>query len=378
MPDRIYRALSIYVSLFLLLASKASPAAADQILQIPFEFATGRNALLLHVQINNKPALMILDTGSAQSVLQPAFLGVKPAELTQNRRVSAGTGLTANAIDREVELQVGNMVWKKWPVKVLDQSQAPSAYLDNPDGVLGLDFLQEFSGVALDLEAKTVTLSRPPGQEKRRLSGNLRGLSFAIKKGHYILNEVELEWISADSVEFATQDRSYRVQIRFLDTVLVTKGEPLDVHNKELVHTWSKNIPLVAEILKQQDALGSLKPLIYTLVAPKDRNDLQLREQLTLLWSADPADKTAIGHTGFGPPMQLAGQLSDVQYRDLSTPSDHAISKIMLQILYIQDDRRWMTLGAFVIASKPRGEYEFYRVPHSLLDQIVTSKKRPR
>jgi hypothetical protein len=99
--------------------------------------------------------------------------------------------------------------------------------------------------------------------------------------------------------------------------VLVTKGEPLDVHNKELVHTWSENIPLVAEILKQQDALGSLKPLIYTLVAPKDRNDLQLREQLTLLWSADPADKTAIGHTGFGPPMQLAGQLSDVQYRDL-------------------------------------------------------------
>jgi len=60
-----------------------------------------------------------------------------------------------------------------------------------------------------------------------------------------------------------------------------------------------------------------------------------------------------------------------VQYRGLSVPAEHLIGKIMLQILYIQDGGRWMTLGSFVVASKPDGEYEFYLVPASILEQIV-------
>src|SRR5262249_36878333 len=91
--------------------------------------------------------------------------------------------------------------------------------------------------------------------------------------------------------------------------------------------------------------------------------------------SADPADKAAVGHTGFGSPMQLAGQLGDVQYRDLSVAPSTSISKIVLQILYIRADARWKTLGAFVIASKADGEYEFYLVPRNLIDQIVISKE---
>src|SRR5262245_59785935 len=86
------------------------------------------------------------------------------------------------------------------------------------------------------------------------------------------------------------------------------------------------------------------------------------------------ADKTAVGKTGFGPPIQLAGRLGDVQYRNLSVAPSPSLSKIMLQILYIRAGVRWMTLGAFVIASKADGEFEFYLVPRSLVDQIVISK----
>jgi hypothetical protein len=275
----------------------------------------------------------------------------------------------------EVELQVGDMTWKKWQVKVLDQSEAFSAYLDNPDGILGLDFLQEFSSFAVDLEEKTVTFSKPLGQGKRHVFGNLRGLNLAAKDGHYALNAVDLDRVSSDSVEFSTADLSCRVRIALLETVLISKGEPVNASKKELVHKWSASIPLVSEILKQGDALGSLKPLVYTLIKPKDHFGLQLREQLTLLWSADPADKIAVGHTGFGSPMQLASQLGDVQYRELTLAPSSSISKIMLQILYIRTGARWMTLGAFVIASKADGEYEFYLVPRSLLDQIVISKE---
>jgi hypothetical protein len=255
----------------------------------------------------------------------------------------------------------------------MDQSQALSVYLDNPDGVLGLDFLQEFSSVMFNLADKTITFTRPLGQNQRHLFGNLGRLNFAVKNGDYILNDIALEQVSGESAELATRDRSCEVRITFLETVLVSKGESVDPSNRDLLTRWSESIPLVSEILKQKDALGSLKPLVYTLIAPKGRKGLQLREQLTLLWSADPADKAAVGHTGFGPSMTLSGQLSDVQYRNLSVSLDHSIRKIMLQILYIQDGGQWKTLGSFVIGSKPNGDYEFYLVPRSLLDQIVVS-----
>lgn len=340
---------------------------ADQVLQVPLEYATGKNALLIHARINNKPALLILDTGSSQTVLEPQIAGLK-AEGNPHPEA----GFRSDGVRHEVELQVGNMIWKKWPVKVMDQSETLSAYLENPDGILGLDFLQEFSNVALDLEAKTVTFSRPQGQGKPHLFGNLRRLNFTVKNSHYFLNDIELEQIAGDSVELAALKDTYRIRVVFQETMLVSKGEPVDARNRDLLKEWSQSIPLVSEILSQKDVLGSLKPLVYTLIAPKGTNNVQLREQLTLLWSADPADQTAVGHTGFGPPMRLTGQLSDVQYRDLKPlPSDHSISKIMLQILYIRDGGRWMTLGAFVIVSKPSGEYDFYLVPRSLLDQIV-------
>ncbi len=131
---------------------------------------------------------------------------------------------------------------------------------------------------------------------------------------------------------------------------------------------------MVGKIIKQQDAIASLKPLAYALIAPRDGKGLHLREQLTLLWSADPADTKKIGHTGFGPAMNLSEPIVDVQYRALITPADHLIGKIMLQILYVQDGGEWMTLGAFVIVSKPNGDYEFYLVPRDLLDQIVIEK----
>jgi hypothetical protein len=373
MSDRTNRVLRVSVLLLLLLASKASPGVADETLKVPFECAIGKNAFLIHAWINDKPALLILDTSSPETVLQPGILGINLAEFAKDERLHAPGSLRANAISREIELRVGNMTWKRWTVKVMDQSRALSVYLDSPDGVLGLDFLQEFSRVMFDLEGKTVTFIRPPGQDKRHLFGNLRRLTFAIKNGHYILNDIALERVSGDSVEFATEDQSCKVRVAFLETVLVSKGEPVRPSNRDLLTRWSESIPLVSEILKQKDALGSLKPLVYSLIAPKGRNDLQLREQLTLLWSADPADKAVVGHTGFGPPMQLAAQLTDVQYRNLSVPLHDSISKIMLQILYIQDGGRWKTLGSFVIGSNPNGDYEFYLVPRSLLDQIVVN-----
>src|SRR5262249_11741655 len=120
MPDRRYRVLRIYASLFLLLVLKASLGAADQItLRVPIEFATGKNAFLIHVRINGKPALLVLDTGSPQTVLQPGILGIKSGDLVRGHSAAVGNDFHAHVVGHEIELQVGDMTWKQWQVRVM-------------------------------------------------------------------------------------------------------------------------------------------------------------------------------------------------------------------------------------------------------------------
>ena len=56
-------------ALFLLLGLSHAENKADRTLQVPFELAKRRAGLLLHVRINGRPAVMILDTGSAHTII---------------------------------------------------------------------------------------------------------------------------------------------------------------------------------------------------------------------------------------------------------------------------------------------------------------------
>ena len=161
MPDLRYRVLRIYVSLFLLLVPKASPGAADQVvLKVPFEYASGRNSILVRVKVNDRPAVLILDTGSSHTVLRPELLHIKPSELITTQQGSSGGGFMGDAIGREVTLQVGNWKWQKRRIAVMDLSQVLAVYEQQIDGVLGLDFLQEFSSVTFDLKQKVILFVR--------------------------------------------------------------------------------------------------------------------------------------------------------------------------------------------------------------------------
>jgi hypothetical protein len=217
-------------------------------------------------------------------------------------------------------------------------------------------------------------IARIEGEHIKRFSfGNLRKLNLKGGNGHYTLNNVELPRVSSNAVELTTADQTVRVKATFLKTVLVSKSHPVNTDNQELLRNWTQKIPLVRNILAEQDSLGSMKPILYDLLEPKDKSDLEWQEELVLLWSADPADDPKIGDTQLWPAMPFPGQAVDVQYRGVKGPAKQLIGKVILQILYIRDQGRPATLGAFVIVSKPSGDYEFYVVPRSLLDQIVIS-----
>jgi hypothetical protein len=142
---------------------------------------------------------------------------------------------------------------------------------------------------------------------------------------------------------------------------------------RPFVQDWAKRIPLVAGILKKHDSIGSIKPVVYDLLEPKDRRDLGLQEELVLLWSADPSEQHKVGNTTLMPEMPFPRQIFDVQYRGLSRGAQELMGKVLLQILYVKDQGKPAVLGAFVIVSKPNGDYEFYLVPAACLEQILIS-----
>ena len=81
MPGTATRTLWIQLFAILLPAGMAPQAAADRPLQVSFEYANNRNSILLHVQVNEKPAVLILDTGSPYTVLRAEFLGLNRTRL---------------------------------------------------------------------------------------------------------------------------------------------------------------------------------------------------------------------------------------------------------------------------------------------------------
>ena len=111
--------------------------------------------MLIRARINNRTAMLILDTGSSHTILTPAAAGVNPAELAAPR---TGAGVIGDAVAREVTLEIGRKVWQRRRVSVMDLSAALSAYRERIDGLLGIDLLLEFSQAVINVKARTLTL----------------------------------------------------------------------------------------------------------------------------------------------------------------------------------------------------------------------------
>lgn len=222
---------------------------------------------------------------------------------------------------------------------------------------------------------------------KKLSFGNLHKLYLEGGAGRYTLNGIGLAEVSGEPVYLRTAREEFKVRVTFLETVLVSQGGPVSSSKGALVQDWARRIPLVAQILKERDSIGSMKPVVYDLIEPQGRADLRLQEELVFLWSADQTKRTQVGDTSLLPPSAVPGQVKgdtalmapspfskqaiDVQYRGLQGGFDSLLGKVILQILYIRDRSKHLVLGGFVIVSKPDGKYEFYLVPMGLLKDII-------
>ena len=121
---------------------------------VPFEFAAGRGSLLVRARLDRREALLIVDTGSSHTIVRPSAVGVDPKELARPR---TGVGVVGDAVGKEVTLEIGDRIWTKRRVAVMDLSQALSMYQEKVDGLLGIDFFLQFSEALVDLKKRTIS-----------------------------------------------------------------------------------------------------------------------------------------------------------------------------------------------------------------------------
>jgi aspartyl protease len=148
----IFPKLSVFLGPALALGQRGSLR-----LNVPFQHAADRGSLLIRARINRRPALLIVDTGSTHTIVRPALLGMKSSEVSPSR---GGAGIVGDAVGREVAFELGDQLWPRRRVSVMDLSQALAAYQEPVDGLLGLDFFLEFSQVLINLKERLVTFIR--------------------------------------------------------------------------------------------------------------------------------------------------------------------------------------------------------------------------
>jgi len=141
----------------LVLAMSAWLEASPPQTQIEYQQSHRFNAILVAARVNDKPAVLIVDTGSDRTIISPHLLLNKfvsrsfPLSFLEAHRTTSAAWGKAN-------LQLKNRAWKEVLVVVQDQSNLRQAFGQPIDGILGQDILGQFRKVIIDSEHHVLIL----------------------------------------------------------------------------------------------------------------------------------------------------------------------------------------------------------------------------
>ena len=108
--------------------------------------------VLVKLEVNGRPAVLIVDTGSNVTIISPDLADVAPGTLDNAASPSRGSGFTGRGVFRRATLRVGSVTWRDHRVVVTDTRELSKSLGQKVDGMLGMDFLSEFELVVVDLK----------------------------------------------------------------------------------------------------------------------------------------------------------------------------------------------------------------------------------
>jgi len=132
------------------LAVNASPRPQDPV-EVPFEYSRTFGLMLIKVEVNGKSAVMVLDTGSNETIVSPRVIIAKQLTSKDTVALAKGSGYSGSAVVSTALLKVGPLTPKNCQILVVDLSDLSKSLGENIDGILGMSVLKEFEIVSVDL-----------------------------------------------------------------------------------------------------------------------------------------------------------------------------------------------------------------------------------
>jgi len=140
------------------------------ITKIPFQLIKIEDSgfhLLIEIQINNKIALLIIDTGASKTVFDLSRIEnyINNTAFTDNEILSTGLGTNTLASKSVIleNIRIGTFELKNYPAIVIDLQHVNESYeklgLQAFDGVLGSDILYKFKA-SIDYKTKILKLRK--------------------------------------------------------------------------------------------------------------------------------------------------------------------------------------------------------------------------
>ena len=128
---------------------------------IPFELNRQFGSILIQVQVNGRPARLLVDTGSSHTILSADIVGVNPLFLARASVPVKGSGLIGTAGWGAATIELGTIKWANRRVLVMEEFREISKNMkQRVDGILGEDLLNEFASVVLDYKNHRLVLER--------------------------------------------------------------------------------------------------------------------------------------------------------------------------------------------------------------------------
>ena len=119
--------------------------------EIPFEYSRAFGLMLIKVEVNGKPAVMVLDTGSNETIVSPRLVIVKQLSSKDAVAMAKGSGYSGAGVVATAFLTIGPLNPKNCEILVVDMSGLSKTLGQQVDGILGMSVLKEFEIVSVDL-----------------------------------------------------------------------------------------------------------------------------------------------------------------------------------------------------------------------------------
>jgi predicted aspartyl protease len=147
----------VVLALTIALGLGASPHPPDPV-EVPFEYSKAFGLMLIKVEVNGKPAVMVLDTGSNETIVSPRLVIVKQLSSKDAVAMAKGSGYSGTGVIATVYLRVGPLSSTNCEILVMDLGNLSKSLGQEVDGILGMSVLKEFEIVSVDLRHHKLVL----------------------------------------------------------------------------------------------------------------------------------------------------------------------------------------------------------------------------